>query len=74
MSGPKDRLASAISSGQSSATVYAGDLADAGGPKLKDGQQPGEIVEVKAEDIRMLIDSKSAKETTKPQGKQKEPK
>lgn len=74
MSGPKDRLASAISAGQSTATVFAGDLADAGGPKLKDDQQPGDLVEVKADEIKKLIDGKSATEKPKPSGKDKEPK
>lgn len=73
MSGPKDRLASAISAGQSTATVFAGDLADVGGPKLKDGQQPGDLVEVKAAEIKKLIEPQSAPETSKPTGKKKEP-
>jgi hypothetical protein len=73
MSGPKERLASAISAGQSTATVFAGDLADVGGPKLKYNQSPGELVEVKADDITKLLDGKPAPtKTTTPKGDKKE--
>ena len=72
ISGPKDRLASAIGAGQQSATVFAGDLADVGGDPLQKSQLPGDLVEVKAETIKKLLNVKSAQNKNTPKGKDKE--